>query len=124
VFYFNLQEDKIMPRAAKSSDVNKSEEIRKLIKANPQISAKEVVAELGQRGIKIVESQFYFVKGKMKGMKGRRRKIRRKVAAAMSTNGASTSKGDVLATIKKVKGLAAEVGGLKKLTALVDALSV
>ena len=30
---------------------------------------------------------------------------------------------DVLATIKKVKGLAAEVGGLRKLKALVEALS-
>jgi hypothetical protein len=113
-----------MPRAAKSSDVNKSEELRKLIKANPQISVKEAVETLGQRGIKVIASQFYFVKGKMKGIKGRRRKIRRNVAAAMSTNGTSMSSGDVLATIKKVKGLAVEVGGLKKLAALVEALSV
>jgi hypothetical protein len=112
-----------MARKGQAGEVNKSEEIRKLLQANPQISVKEAMEALGQRGIKIISSQFYFVKGKMKGMKRRRRKMRGKVAAALSTNGASIAKGDVVVTIKKVKGLAAEVGGLKKLAALVEALS-
>ena len=79
---------------------------------------------LAQKGIKVDKSLFYYVKGKMKGMKGRRRKIRRKVATVMSNGQAATptGPGDVLATIRKVKGLAAEVGGLKKLKALVEAL--
>jgi hypothetical protein len=43
----------------------------------------------------------------------------------MSANGAAAPRsGDVVATINKVKGLAAEVGGLKKLAALVEALGV
>jgi len=34
--------------AKKTADVNKSEEIRKLLQANPEVSAKEVVATLGE----------------------------------------------------------------------------
>jgi len=68
---------------------------------------------------------FYFNKGKMKGMRGRRRKIRRQVASVMS-NGATTAapaKADVLVTIKKIKAVPGEVGGLRKLADLVAALS-
>ena len=59
----------------------------------------------------------YFVKGKMKGRKGRRKK-----AQQMVTSVAATGNSDPVATILKVKRWAAEVGGLKKLKALVDAL--
>ena len=57
-------------------------------------------------------------------MKGRRRKIRRKVANVMSNGevAATPAKSDVLGTIKKVKGLATEVGGLRKLAELLAAL--
>ena len=111
-------------RKGQTGEVNKSEEIRQLLKANPKITATEVINTLGQKGIKVNPSLFYFTKGKMKGRKGRRRQIRRNVANVMGSNGATTTAtSDVLATIKKVKGLAAEVGGLKKLTALVEALS-
>ncbi len=110
---------------AKKSGVNKSAAFRDLLAQNPEIKAAEAVAKLAEKGIKSDVGLFYFVKGHMKGMKGRRRKIRRKVATAM-TNGEGTTAsgtGDVLATIRKVKGWASDVGGLKKLKALVDALS-
>ena len=62
----------------------------------------------------------------MKGRKGRRKKAHQMIAdvsATMGANGAAPAKTrDVIATILKVKHLAAEVGGLKKLTALVEAL--
>ncbi len=62
----------------------------------------------------------------MKGRKGRRKKARQmvqSVSATMSAGGVAPAKaGDVIATILKVKHLAAEVGGLKKLKALVEAL--
>jgi hypothetical protein len=41
----------------------------------------------------------------------------------MATGTRTVARSDVLATIKKVKGLAAEVGGMRKLVALVEALS-
>ena len=107
--------------AKKKNGVNKSEEIRQLLKANPAISAKEVTAALEKKGIKASEKLFYLVKGKMLGRKARRRKAQKVVAkVAEATN---VTKSDALSTILKVKALANDVGGLKKLKALVDALS-
>jgi hypothetical protein len=104
--------------AKKKNGVNKSEETRQLLKANPTMPVKEVVSTLAGRGIKVSESQVYFVKGQMKGRRGRRKKARQMVA-----NVAATGNTDPVATILKVKKWASEVGGMKKLKALVDALS-
>jgi hypothetical protein len=115
-----------MAKKTKSGEVNKSAEIRELLKQNPEISANEAIATLAKKGIKIQSTLFYFNKGRLKGRKGRRKKARQMVAnvtATMSNNGAAPkSTGDVVATILKVKHLAADVGGLKKLRALVEAL--
>jgi hypothetical protein len=112
-------------KAPQAVEVNKSAEIRALLKANPKITAKEVADTLAQRGIKISPNLFYFIKGRLTGRKGRRRMMRQNMANITTANGAvaKPASGDVLATIKKIKGLAAEVGGLKKLMALVEALS-
>jgi hypothetical protein len=108
-----------MPRPKADASVNKSEEIRKLLRENPKLSAKEVVQTLAGRGITVGDTLVYFVKGHMKGKKGRRKKARQMVAnVAAVTNGL-----DPVATILKVKGLASDLGGVKKLKALVDALS-
>jgi hypothetical protein len=104
--------------AKKKSDVNKSEEIRQLLRANPKMPVKEIVSTLAGKGIKVADTLVYFVKGKMKGRKGRRMKARQMVA-----NVAATGNTDPVATILKVKHLANEVGGMKKLKALVDVLS-
>src|SRR5258708_31059918 len=53
------------PMAKKTNGVNKSEEVRQLLKANPQIGSQEVVANLAEKGIKVSAGLFYFVKGKM-----------------------------------------------------------
>ena len=104
--------------AKQKGGVNKSEEIRQLLKANPKITAKEVVATLGAKGIQVKEHLYYFVKGHMKGRKKKARKIVAQVATSTHV-----SKSDALSTILKVKKLAEEVGGLKTLKALVEALS-
>src|SRR4051812_33856515 len=114
-----------MARKGQNGEVNKSEEIRKLIEANPEISANEAISTLGGRGIEIDSSLFYVNRTRVLGKKGRGRKVQRKVAT-VTTNGemtAAPAKTDVVGTIKKLKGLAAEVGGLKKLAELVAALS-
>src|SRR5437016_11488756 len=106
-----------MARKPQSGEATKSDHLRDLLHQNPHISAPEAIVTLGHMGIKLKPSLFYFVKGKMKGQKGRRRQMRRKVANVMS-NGATTgapAKSDVLGTIRKIKGVAAEVGGLRKL---------
>jgi hypothetical protein len=112
-----------MVRKAKEGAVNKSAAIRELLREKPQLTASEVIAALGAKGIKVKSNLVYFVKGKIKGKKGRRRKIRRQVESVMASANGAHGSGDVLATIKKVKGVAAELGGLKKLAALIAALS-
>ena len=107
--------------AKKSNGVNKSEEVLQLLKANPAIGAKEVVAKLAEKGIKISNALYYFTKGKMKGRKARQQKDQKAVArVAESTH---VFRSDALSTILKVKAWANEVGGMKTLKALVEALS-
>lgn len=100
--------------------VNKSEEIRQLLKANPKMSAKEAVAAMNEKGLKISENLYYFIKGNMKGRRGRRKKANKMVASVTASTGVNRS--SAVATILKVKALADDVGGLKNLKALVEAL--
>jgi len=104
--------------AKRKNGVNKSEEIRQVFKSNPKMPVKEVVATLAGRGIKVADNLVYFVKGKITGRRGRR-----KHAGQMVARVAATGNSDPVKTILKVKGWANEVGGMKNLKALVDALS-
>lgn len=99
--------------------VNKSAAIRELYKQNPQIMVKQVVSALATKGIKVSDNLVYLVKGKMKGEKTRRRKVIHNAAKVAAASGIA----DAVATIVKVKALAAEMGGLSTLKSLVDALS-
>jgi hypothetical protein len=104
--------------ARPKGDVNRSEEVRKLLTAKPDMPPKDVVATLAKRGIKVTDSLVYFLRGKIQGRKGRRQKARLFVAKVEATGNS-----DPVATVLKVKRWAEEVGGLKKLKALVDVLS-
>jgi len=106
-----------MPK--KKTGVNKSEEIRQILKAHPDMAVKEIVQDLAKRGIKVADTLIYFVKGRLKGRKGRRRKARQMVEKVAAT----TNHVNPVAVILQVKRWAGEVGGLKKLKGLVDALS-
>jgi hypothetical protein len=118
-------------KAKQAAEVNRSQAIRDLLKEKPDIKANDAVSALAEKGITIKSSLFYIVKGKVAGGKIRRRKNKRKAInlIAASTNGDTVAttptkvKSDALATIQKIKGLAAEVGGLRSLKALVEALS-
>jgi hypothetical protein len=103
---------------ARNTDVNKSEEIRQLLQANTKMPAREIIDTLGKRGIKVAPALVYFVKGRMRGQRGRRKKARKMVARV-----AATGNSDPVTMILKVKALANEVGGMKKLKVLVEALS-
>jgi len=105
-----------MPRS--KNGVNMSEEIRQLLKANPKMKAKEVVSTLADKGIKVAEHLVYYVKGQLKSRRGRKKRARQMVARVAATGNA-----DPVATILKLRSWAEELGGMKKLKALVDALS-
>jgi hypothetical protein len=104
-----------MARRAKGG-VNKSEAIRGVFAASPGISVRDLIATLHGRGIKVKPNLVYLVKGNLRGEAPRRG---RPPAAAAAT----PKNSDALATIMKVKKVAAEVGGLRTLKALIDALS-
>ena len=107
--------------ARQKNGINKSEEIRQMLKANPKVGAKEVKDALAAKGIKISDKLYYLVKGKMLGRQSRKKNARKMVAKFAASTG--TGNADALSTILKVKKWASEVGGLKHLKALVDALS-
>jgi hypothetical protein len=112
-----------MAKKKPSIEVNKSQLIRELLTVNPKITLQEASDTLARQGIEIKQSLFYIVKGRLVGRKGRRKKSRQAVAAGTVANGSAPAVSDVLGTINKVKAVAAEVGGLKKLKSLLEALS-
>ena len=107
--------------AKKNNEVNRSEEIRQLLKANPKITSKEVTATLAAKGIEANQGLFYLVKGRMMGRKSR--KVRAQKAVTNVTALTHVTKTDAVSTILKVKAFARDVGGMKALKALVEALS-
>lgn len=110
-----------MARKAQNGEVNKSQAIRDLLATNPKIKATEAIAELKAKGIAIKQGLFYLVKGKTLGSRKRRR---REGTVTNAIPSPAKAKGqDAIAVIGKVKLVASEVGGLKTLAAIVDALT-
>ena len=106
---------------AKKTDVNKSEEIRKVFAESPKAKAKEVVETLKATGIDVTESLVYAVK---KGMKGKKKGKTSKATATPKTHAAPSSNGvlSVGASIATVRECATRVGGMTALKEIVDAL--
>ena len=99
---------------------SKSSAVRAVLKGNRKMMAKDVVSALAAKGITVTEGLVYFVKGQLKGRKKKAQKEVAQVATAIAT-APVMSDGDAVKTILKVKGWAAEIGGMKKLKALVEA---
>jgi len=97
--------------------VNKSDSIRDHIAKNPKATSKEIVAALGERGIKVAPSLIYFVKSR--AMHAKRKASRDKVAEGLSNSGLASP----LDLVIRMKQLANEVGGFKNLKKLVDVLA-
>jgi hypothetical protein len=108
-----------MARKTSADGVNKSQAIRDMYAKNPDIKAKDLISELAAQGIEVKTNLVYLIKGKLKGEKKRRRRNASNAADVAVASGSNNA----LATIKKVKALASEVGGLRTLKAIVDALS-
>jgi hypothetical protein len=100
---------------ARVKGLNKAQAIRDLLAQNGDMGVKDVISAMAKNGMKVRPNQVYFIKSRMRAKK--RRQVRQAVGKVVS-NAAL----DPLATIRKVKALASEVGGLGKLKALVEAL--
>lgn len=103
-------------QAAKPA-TNKSDAIRELLSSNPKLGSKDIIATLGEKGLKVAPSLIYFVKSKLKQAKKQAK--REKVAAS---TGLTAAKNPVEVVIR-VKDLARELGGYKSLKQLVDLLA-
>jgi hypothetical protein len=110
--------------AKAKTEVSKSQSIREFLTENPEAKAKEVVAALTEKGVKVNEGLVYAVKGGMAERKKRKKQVVKAAmaAAAPLANGAP-AKADALTMIREVKALAAKAGGYAKLTELVAALA-
>jgi hypothetical protein len=93
--------------------INKSQSIRDFLIQNPRATNREVIEALEQKGIKVSYNQVYFVK--MKGKKAKRKAAVKAYRAAGMSN--------PVEAVKKVRALAADLGGMKNLKELVVLLA-
>lgn len=105
---------------------NKSDSVREMIAKHPDMTAGEVAEALAKKGVTVSTQLVYNLRAKPKAKK--RKTLADVVAEGVATINevrmpAKSSAGDVLGTIRKVKALADDVGGLPKLRSLVEAMS-
>lgn len=103
--------------AKKKPEVNKSAAVREILNKNPQTPVKEIVATLGQQGIKISDTLVYMIKTKARVRK--RKQKRQKAVAASKSAGLA----DPIELISGIKALAHKAGGMRTLKRLVDLLA-
>ena len=103
--------------ANKKSGENKAQFIRDVLAENPKADFKTVEARGKERGLTISYSHYYITRAKA-GVAKRRAKRERAIAASGSMNVRSP-----IELLRKVKGLADEVGGMKNLLQIVTLLS-
>jgi len=103
---------------AKKQKTNLSQAIRDHLKANRSASAKETIEALAAKGIHVKEGLYYAVKTKIRGRKKRRLAVAAIAASSPSNNGHV----DALTLVRKVKELAEQAGGMKRLKELVEML--
>jgi hypothetical protein len=95
----------------------KSQAIRELLQQNRRMKTRDVVATLGERGIQVTPNLVYLAKSKMRQ---RRRKQKREELLANSRKAGITNPLDFLV---KVKLLANDAGGIRKLKQFVDIMA-
>jgi hypothetical protein len=103
--------------------VNKSQIVRELLTANPEMKAKEVVEAVAGKGHTITAALVFKVKGAMKEKKKRKARVVKAAKAAVPSGNGQVSKADVITMIREVKDLAERAGGYEKLKELVEALA-
>jgi hypothetical protein len=103
--------------------VNKSQIVREILTANPEMKAKEVVEAMAAKGHKITDALVYTIKGSMKEKKKRKARVVKAAKAAVPSSNGQATKADAITMIREVKSLAQKAGGYEKLKELVDALA-
>jgi hypothetical protein len=100
----------------KQEGVNKSAAIREILAKDLKTPTKEIIAILGQQGVKVKPHLVYLMKSQLKA---KRRKQKREMALA---NGRQLGIANPVELIQEVRRLSERAGGIKHLKKLVDVL--
>ena len=102
--------------AKAKAKTNLSQAVREYFTANPNSSAKEVVAGLGAKGITVKEGLVYAVKGSMKEKKRRKKRVAKAAMAATTTpsSNGTVAKADAITMIRAVKDLCSQGGRVRE----------
>src|SRR5262245_58359827 len=101
--------------AKRNGAVNKSEEVRQILRETPRKPVKEIIETRGKRGIEVQPSLVYMIKSKKRGRRGKQKRQQQTIAQPGPSK--------VVALVVKVKNLASEAGGMGQLRALVNVLA-
>jgi hypothetical protein len=102
---------------ANRDGVNKSEAIREVLAQDRNTPTKDVIATLGQRGIRVSHNLVYLVKSKSRA---KRQKAKRQKALE---NSQELGIANPVELILEVRRLSEKSGGIKHLKKLVDVLA-
>ena len=103
--------------AKNKESTTKADAIRELLGQNPRAKAKDIIATLAAKGVKVSPNHVYLVKAKGKAKK--RKAARVAAAATAARSGISNPAVAVL----QVRRLAHDLGGMRNLKQLVDVLA-
>jgi hypothetical protein len=101
----------------KKDGINKSEAIREILAQTPKSPVKEIVAQLGQRGVKVNPNLVYLIRSKRSQKKKRENRLRAVEANRMA------GLANPVELILEVSKVAAKAGGMRHLKELVDMLA-
>lgn len=97
--------------------INKSEAIRAALASHPTLTTRELIAKIGESGVKVTPTMVYFIRSKQK--QAGRKDRRDRAAESSRLSGARNP----IELVSRVKDLAREVGGIRNLKQLVDLLA-
>jgi len=105
--------------ARKPNEPNKSEAIRQVLEVRPKLSAAEVVQAVAEEsGLSVTTALVYNVRASLRNGKKSKNKNKKPVEAATAK-----PSGTPLQLVLKVNDLATNLGGIKYLKQLVDAMA-
>ncbi len=103
--------------ARQAAKGTKSEAVRELLRQNPRMKVRAVVAALNEKGVDVKPNLVYLIKSKMRRRRGRQKR------EEMLANSRKAGIANPLELLLKIKQLANDTGGIRKLKQIVDALA-
>jgi arginine repressor len=114
-----MAKKKTVKKAAPKGDVNKSQEIKKVLAATPGKSPKEIADALTAKGVKVTPAYVSTIKTNLKAKKAKKKKVTRKKQAPK----AAPATGVTFDQLRRAKDMAKQLGGVKNAQEALTALS-